>query len=63
MNGRSGWTRRYYCDRERVLGRCYHLSQDPDLAAEQLAAALGSRERARRWAGELLGALNRRRAA
>jgi hypothetical protein len=63
VTGRSHWTSRYHRDRDRVLGRRFMLSQDPDVAAEQLAEAVGGLERAGRWAAALLAALDRRRAA
>jgi hypothetical protein len=60
---RKFWTWRYVRDRERVLGHRFMLSRDPDIAAEQLAANLGGRVRARRWAADLLHALEERRSA
>ena len=55
-----GATRRYFRDRERVLGRRLWVSQDPDLAAEQLATYLGGVGLARKWAADLAAALERR---
>lgn len=46
--------------RERVLGRRTSVSDDPDLAADQLAEHYGSIVLARRWLLDVLDALTRR---
>jgi hypothetical protein len=43
-----------------VYGRRWWLSQDPAVAAEQLAQLLGGSRAAQRWAAELLAAFERR---
>ena len=58
----SHWTWRYYHDRDMAYGRRWWISQSPELAAEQLAECTGGRQRARKWAAELLAALERRAA-
>jgi hypothetical protein len=60
--GQSHWTWRYYRDREIAYGRRWWISQDPELAAEQLAQYRGGIRRAEAWARELLEALQRRAA-
>jgi hypothetical protein len=61
--GRSHWTARYFKDREIAGGRRWWISRDPELAAEELAELAGGIRLARRWAAELLAALDRRRPA
>jgi hypothetical protein len=58
---KDAWTARYYRDRGIVNGRRGWLSQNPEVAAEQLADRAGGRERARRWAADVLAALDRGR--
>lgn len=61
--GPENWTRTYIEGREAILGRRLSLSQDPRVAARQLADRIGQRE-AQRWALQLLRALaDRRRSA
>lgn len=60
--GQPGSTRVYVEGRERVLGERLWLSDDPRLAAVQLADRVGAR-RARRWLAEALRALERTRRA
>ena len=49
----SHWTWRYYRDRDMAYGRRWWISQDPELAAEQLAECTGGRRRARKWVAEV----------
>ncbi len=58
----QGETARYYRDRQRVRGWTWRVSEDPDLAAEQLSGYLGGVRRAQAWATELADALKRRAA-
>jgi hypothetical protein len=61
--GRHYWTWGYVRGRRRVLGWRLSVSRDPDLAADDLAEHMGGLEPARRWAADLVAALERRRAA
>jgi hypothetical protein len=56
----SHWTSRYVRDRERVRGRRWQLSQDPSIAAEQLAEYLCGIAPAKTWARDVLACLKRR---
>jgi hypothetical protein len=56
---RSHWTTRYYRDRQRVLGRHAWVSEDPELAGEELAARFGGAARARAWLRQVLAHLER----
>lgn len=52
-------TLRYLRDRQRVRGRRWWLSQDPEIAAGQLLAYTGGVRRAKAWADELIANLER----
>lgn len=50
-------TTEFWRRRELVAGSRWWLSTDPELAAAQLVAKAGGRERAKGWAEALLGAI------
>ena len=49
----------YLADRERVLGRTFRVRRDPEQAGDDIAAALGGRELARRWLIDVLAEMRR----
>jgi hypothetical protein len=60
MVGRDSDTVRYLRSRDRVLGRRMRVSQDPELAADQLAEQLGGHALAVEWARTVVATLDGR---